>query len=238
MRKLLNVIAVIPLLISSYAFAVTAEPKRPDTSGFADATKVAALASQVQEQLNAVAPAGLRVDQVELGCKPTIGATLVPIAPGSVQFFSRAFMVELKDTERTYYCSASMDASREVLAASRDIQANEPIAQADFRSSWVDAFNGSNAALSQFPAHGPYVSSTPLRAGQPLYQNALVRPIVVHPGDPVMVMVKNGPVTLRAQLIAQSQASIGDSLTAVNPAGGTPVMVTVTGPRNAELVLQ
>jgi flagella basal body P-ring formation protein FlgA len=238
MRKLLNLVVVVPLLIASYAFAATPEAKRPDNSGFADAVQVAVLTSQVQEQLNAMAPAGFRVDHVEFGCKPTIGAKLIPIAPGSVQFMSAGFMVELQNSDRTYYCPATMDASREVLAASHDIQVNDPLEEADFKSIRVNAFNGSNGVLSQFPDHGPYVSSTSLRAGQPLYQNTLVRPIVVRPGDTIMVLVKNGPVTLRTQLQAQSQASLGDSLTVINPAGGTPVTVTVTGPRNAELVMQ
>jgi flagella basal body P-ring formation protein FlgA len=54
----------------------------------------------------------------------------------------------------------------------------------------------------------------------------------------VMVLVKNGPIQVRAQLQAQAQAAIGDNLTVVNPASGIPLTVTVTGPRNAELVLQ
>ena len=94
------------------------------------------------------------------------------------------------------------------------------------------------SALSDFPDHGPYVSATALRPGQPLFANVLLRPIAVRSGDLVMVQVKNGPVTLHAQLQAQSQASIGDNLTVVNPAGGAPVVVTVTGPRHAELVIQ
>jgi flagella basal body P-ring formation protein FlgA len=77
-----------------------------------------------------------------------------------------------------------------------------------------------------------------IRAGQPLYQSAITRPIAVHPGEMVTVMVKNGPVRLRALLQAQSQGAVGDSVTLVNPASGTPVMVVVTGPHSAELVLQ
>jgi len=238
MRKLSNAIIAVLLLASSYAFAAPSEPTHQVSIASAEASQVAALATQAQGQLSAMAPVGLRVDHVDLDCKPSAGATLGPIAPGSVQFTSRAFMVELQDKDRAYYCSATMDASREVLVASHEIQANDQIERTDFNSAWVDAFNGSTGALSQFPDHGPYVSSTSLRAGQLLYQSELLRPIAVRAGDMVMVLVKNGPVTLRAQLLAQSQAAIGDTLTAINPAGGTPIMVTVTGPRNAELVMQ
>jgi flagella basal body P-ring formation protein FlgA len=54
----------------------------------------------------------------------------------------------------------------------------------------------------------------------------------------VTVVVKNGAVTVRTQLRAQSQASVGDTATMVNPLTGTPVAVTVTGLRTAELVMQ
>jgi len=39
-----------------------------------------------------------------------------------------------------------------------------------------------------------------IRSGQPLYQNSLKRPIAVHPGELVTVLVTNGPVSVRAQL--------------------------------------
>ena len=140
-------------------------------------------------------------------------------------------MVELQKDDRPTYCSATMDASRQVLTASRDIQPNEPVTDADFQTEWVDAFGASTGALLTFPDRGPYVSATTVRTGQPLYQSTLVRPIAVHAGEMVMVLVKNGAVQLRAQLQAQSQAAIGDTVTVINPVSGIPVMVTVTGPR-------
>lgn len=203
-----------------------------DTSGLTD------LELQVQAQLTAIAPASIRIDRVELGCKPLAGATLKPLTPGLVQFASEAFMVELQQGDRSAYCSAQMAASHRVLVATHVIQAGETVTTADFQPQWIDAFGGSMGALSDFPDRGPYISATVLRPGQPLYTNVLLRPIAVHSGDLIMVQVKNGPVTLHAQLQAQSQASIGDNLRVVNPAGGVPVVVTVTGPRNAELVIQ
>jgi flagella basal body P-ring formation protein FlgA len=215
--------------------AIASAPSAGDHSDPADA---ADLATQVQSQLAAMVPAGLRVDQVALGCKPPAGATLKAVAPGFAQLTSRAFMVELQKGDRSTFCSATMDASRQVLTATRDIQPNEPVTNADFQPQWVDAFGASTGALLEFPNQGPYVSATIIRAGQPLYQVALSRPIAVHPGEMVMVLVKNGPVRVHAQLQAQSQAAIGDSVTVVNPVSGIPVMVTVTGPKNAELVMQ
>jgi len=227
-------------MITSFAIADTASPI-PNASvatNRSDTVEATDLAAKIQAQLTAMVPAGMRVDHVELGCKPSGDAVLKAVAPGFAQLTSRTFMVELKKGDRSTYCSATMDASREVLTATRDIQPNEPVTRADFQARWVDAFGGSTGALLAFPDQGPYVSATMVHAGQPLYQSALVRPIAVHSGEMVMVLVKNGPVRLRAQLQAQGQAAIGDTVTVVNPVSGVPVAVTVTGPKNAELVMQ
>jgi flagella basal body P-ring formation protein FlgA len=180
----------------------------------------------------------MRIDGVTLGCKPPADAILKTVAPGITSLTSRSFMVELQAGDRSLFCSASMNASRRVMTAARDLEADAPIAETDFAVNWVDAFSTAPGALASFPAQGAYVAATPIRAGQPLYQNALKHPIAVHPGDLVTVLVKNGPVTVRAQLQAQTQASVGDSATMINPASGMPVTVMVTGPKLAEMVMQ
>jgi flagella basal body P-ring formation protein FlgA len=227
------VIALAMLLMASAPGGASAASK------VADATDAAAgLEAQIEAQVPAMLPEGMRVDRVTLGCKPAAHAILTTIAPGYSHLESRSFMVELQDGTRSVYCPATMDASRQVLAAIRDIQPNEAITADDFQTQWVDAFSGAVSALSAFPNQGQYASATVIRAGQPLYQNAITRAIAVRAGEMVMVTVKNGPVQLRAQLQAQSQGAVGDSVTLVNPASGTPVMVVVTGPHTAELVLQ
>jgi flagella basal body P-ring formation protein FlgA len=196
------------------------------------------LESQIQAQLPPMLPEGMRVDRVTLGCKPNARAILRTIAPGYSRLSARSFMVELQEDTRSTYCAATMDASRQVLVAIRDIQPNETIAAEDFQVQWVDAFSGAVSALSSFPERGPYATATMIRAGEPLYQSAITRPIAIHPGELVTVTVKNGPVRVRAQLQAQSQGAVGDSVTLVNPSSGMPVMVVVTGPHAAELELQ
>jgi flagella basal body P-ring formation protein FlgA len=209
------------------------------TSIAADKVDVASsLESQIQAQLPPMLPAGMRVDRVSLGCKPETHAILRTIAPGYSRLNARSFMVELQEDARSTYCAATMDASRQVLVAIRDIQSNETIAAEDFQVQWVDAFSGAVSALSSFPERGPYASATMIRAGEPLYQSAIMRPIAIHPGELVTVTVKNGPVRVRAQLQAQSQGAVGDSVTLINPSSGMPVMVVVTGPHAAELELQ
>lgn len=196
------------------------------------------LAREVQVQLARLVPIDLRIDGVTLGCQPPAGATLKAVAPGLTSISSRSFMVELQSGDRTLFCSAAMSASRQLMTASHDLEAGASVSDADFSSTWIDAFSAAPGALASFPTQGPYVSAAPIRAGQPLYQNSLKRPIAVHPGDLVTVLVKNGPVTVRAQLQAQTQAAVGESATLINPGSGTSVAVTVTGPKLAELVMQ
>jgi flagella basal body P-ring formation protein FlgA len=198
----------------------------------------AELIKEIQVQVARLVPNDLRIDGVSLGCKPPTDATLKAVAPGITSLTSRSFMVELQSGDRSLYCSAMMNASRQVMTAAKDLDADAPVAEADCTLNWVDAFSTMQGALAGFPAQGPYVMAMPIRAGQPLYQNSLKRPIAIHSGDLVMVVVKNGPITVRAQLQSQSQASVGDSATMINPASGMPVTVTVTGPRLAELVMQ
>jgi flagella basal body P-ring formation protein FlgA len=221
------------------ASAAVSQDDHSKVAQVGDAPDVAAdLEAQIKAQLPAMVPQEMRVDRVTLGCKPTAHAILTTIAPGFARLNSRSFMVELTDGPRTVYCSATMDASRQVLVAIRDIGSSESITAGDFQSQWIDAFSGATNALSAFPDQGPYASATVIRAGEPLYQNAITRPLAVRPGEMVTVVVKNGPVRLRALLQAQSQGAVGDSVSLVNPASGTPVMVVVTGPHSAELVLQ
>jgi flagella basal body P-ring formation protein FlgA len=198
----------------------------------------AELIKEIQVQLARIVPGDLRVDGVMLGCKPPADATLKAVAPGITSLTSRSFMVELQSGDRSLYCSAAMNASRQVMTAAKDLAADAPVAETDCALNWVDAFSTMPGALASLPAQGPYVAAMPIRAGQALYQNSLKRPIAVHPGDLVTVQVKNGPITVRAQLQSQSQASVGDSATMINPASGLPVTVTVTGPKLAELVMQ
>jgi len=232
MKTTIATFAMAVLLLTSASRGIAA-----DTA--ADTKDVAAnLESQIQAQLPAMLPNGMRLDRVTLGCKPPARAILRTIAPGYSRLNSRSFMVELQDGAGSTYCPATLDASRQVLVAIRDLQPNETITADDFQPQWVDAFANAMSALSAFPSQGPYASASIIRAGQPLYQSAITRPIAVHPGDLVTVTVKNGPVQVRAQLQAQSQGAIGDSVTLVNPSSGMPVMVVVTGPHSAELELQ
>ena len=217
-----------PPAVSSAApmVATSAPPATPD------------FAAQVAARLAPMVPAGMRVKSVTLGCNPPPDATLDNVAPGLTQLESQGFVTEFRVNGRLFACSATVNAERQVMVAARDIEPNQPVSEHDFEARWVDAFPNAPGSIAEFPGQGPYVSATLIRAGQPLYANELTRPVVVHPGDQVVVLVKNGPVTVRTQLEAQSSAAVGETATMTNPASGTPVMVTVTGPKTAELVMQ
>jgi flagella basal body P-ring formation protein FlgA len=223
------------MALSAMAARAQAAPPTPQSN---QAPESKELLKEVQVGLIRIAPSDMRIDSVTLGCKPPAGATLKSVAPGISSLTSRSFMVELQVGDRSIFCSAAMNASRQLLTATRDLAADAPVTQADFSSNWVEAFGTAPGALASFPDEGPYVVAAPIRAGQPLYQNSLKRPIAVRPGDLVTVLVHNGPITVRAQLQSQSQAAVGDNATMINPASGMPVAVTVTGPKTAELVMQ
>ena len=222
----------------SSAHAQAPSPTAIATPVSSDGTAASELTREIQVELVRIVPVDMRIDSVTLGCVAPAGAMLKAVAPGLTSLSSRSFMVELQLGDRTMFCSASMNASRRLMTAVRDLDAGASVSDADFVSNWADAFSIAPGALASFPADGSYVAASVVRAGQPLYQNSLKRPIAVHPGDLVTVLVKNGPITVRAQLQAQSQAAIGESATLINPGSGIPVAVTVTGPKTAELVMQ
>ncbi len=238
---LLSAVLSALMIAWSVAHADSAASAQPTPSAAPTSSEDGAsaeLTKEIKVQLVRIVPVDMRIEDVTLGCKPPVGATLKAVAPGITSLTSRSFMVELQWGDRTMFCSAAMEASRQLMTAAHDLEADAPVSEADFASSWVDAFTTSPGALASFPAQGPYVSATSIRAGQPLYQNSLKRPIAVHPGDLVTVVVKNGAITVRAQLQAQTPAAVGDNATMINPGSGMPVAVTVTGPKTAELVMQ
>jgi len=218
--------------------AASAQPTASAKPESSQAPESDEIAKEIQVDLARIVPIDMRIEGVTLGCKPPAGATLKTVAPGITSLTSRSFMVELQSGDRTVFCSAALNASRQLMTATHDLDADSPVSEADFASNWVDAFSTAPGALASFPSQGPYVCATSIRAGQPLYQNSLKRPIAVHPGDLVTVLVKNGPITVRTQLQAQTQAAVGDSATMINQGSGMPVSVTVTGPKTAELVIQ
>jgi flagella basal body P-ring formation protein FlgA len=195
-------------------------------------------AAQVIDRLAPLLAAGMRVREVALGCTPPPEAVIDRVAPGMTQIQSRGFVVEFHSAERKLVCSATMTAQRQVLVAAHDITPNQAVSNSDFKPQWVDAFTDAGGALTALAGDGFYCGASPIRAGQPLYANAITRPPAVRAGDLVTVVVRDGAVTVRTQLLAQSSAAIGENATLLNPASGTAVAAVVTGPRAAALVIQ
>jgi len=238
--RLLCVLLGALLMTASSAFADTS-PRAISSAPSASAPAPAQptdFAAQVAAQIAPRIPAEMRLEGVALGCNPPADAILKSVAPGLNHIESRGFVVEFQLKDRTLACSASLSAVRQVLFATHDIESNQPLSDQNFEVRETDAFAGPMGALSSLPQNGPYASATRIRAGQPLYPNEIARPAAVHPGDLVATLVKNGPVTVRAQLVSQSTAAVGETATMTNPTSGSPVTVTVTGPKTAEVVMQ
>jgi len=194
--------------------------------------------AEVLARIAPLMPVGERATHVALACRIPAGATLKSTAAGMVRLETRGFIVEFQDGDRTIACSATLEAERTVLAAARDIAPGEAVSAADFAPHPVDAYSIAPGSLTSFPDAGSYVAASPIRTGQPLYASNLARPVAVHAGDLVSVTVRNGPVTIRTQLQANSNAAVGETATMVNPGTGAPIAATVTGPRSAEMSLQ
>ena len=71
------VIALAMLLMASAPSGASASSRVAETADVA-----AGLESQVEAQVPAMLPEGMRVDRVTLGCKPPAHATLTTFAPG------------------------------------------------------------------------------------------------------------------------------------------------------------
>lgn len=196
------------------------------------------LIAQITDRLKPLISDDMRLQSVSLACTPPPGASLAEVAPGITRLESRGFLVELTSGARRLVCGATLTAQRQVVTAAHDLVPGAAVTAGDLRQQWVDAFRVSNGVLTTIPSEQPMVTVGAIRSGEPIYQSQLTRPLAVHPGDLVMVLIKNGPVTLRTQLEARVGAAVGDSATLVNPSSGTPVSVVVTGAKTAELVLE
>jgi len=234
-ERIVLVITGALLLTVALAQASTALDSNPAAVPAADPDDFVA---QVAAQVTPLLPAATRMKSVTLQFAPPKGATLLGVAPGLSQLRSRFFLVQLQVQGRTLAYGATVDAERQVLVAARNVAAGEPVGDRDVATRWVEAFGGDPGALQELPTDRQYVAASTLRAGEPIYPSSLTRAIAVHPGDLVSVVVRNGDVTVRAQLQARSAAAVGETITMINPSSDTPVTVNVTGPKTAELVIQ
>lgn len=233
--RLLHLAFVILGAVLLTAVVALADTNPPSNAGVASPDDMKA---QIAAHVAQILPDGMRIKAIGLEFTAPAGATLVSVAPGVTRLMSRYLMVQLQVNGRMMAYTATVDAERQVIAVQHDIAAGAPITDADVQTQWVEAFNADPGALRAFPAGSELVAATELHAGEPLYTGSFTRAIAVHPGDVVNVLVKNGPVTVRTQLEARSAAAVGDTATMVNPQSGTPVTVSVTGPKAAELVMQ
>ncbi len=234
-ERIVLVIAGVLLLTAVLAQASTAADS--DTAAIQSADPDD-LVTQIAAQVAPLLPAGMRMKAVALQFTPPAGAILLGVAPGMSQIRSRFFIVQLQVKGRTMAYGATIDAERQVMIAARNVAAGEPVGDHDVATRWVEAFGGDPGALQELPTDRQYVAASTLRAGEPIYPSSLTRAIAVHPGDMVSVVVRNGDITVRAQLEARSAAAVGETITMINPSSDTPVTVNVTGPKTAELVIQ
>lgn len=74
-----------------------------------------------------------------------------------------------------------------------------------------------------------------LAPGEPVVAADLLRPPTVRTGDPVVVVVRAGALTVRAEAVAAENGRLGDEIRVVNPASGRALRGRLVGPREVEV---
>lgn len=196
------------------------------------------LQAQIAQRLKSLLPPDTRLAGLRLECAPPRGAKLTEQGLGFTQLNMRSFMVPLQEGTRVGYCPVSVQMQRRVVLAARNIPANEPLSQEDFTKGWVDAFATAPGALQKLDLSTEMIAQVPLRAGEAIYPTQIARPMAVHAGDPVLVMVRNGAVMLRTTMQARGSGLVGDPLLVINPESGSALRATITGVDTAEVMLR
>jgi flagella basal body P-ring formation protein FlgA len=74
-----------------------------------------------------------------------------------------------------------------------------------------------------------------LAPGEPITAGDLLQPPAVRTGDPVVVVLRAGPLTVSAEAVAAGNARLGDEIRVVNPASGRTLRGRLVGPRQVEV---
>ena len=78
-------------------------------------------------------------------------------------------------------------------------------------------------------------SATP--KGAPLYVEQTVADTLVKAGQAAILIVRDGPVALTADVVARTGGALGDTVTVLNPQTHKAIAAVVTGPNRVELML-
>jgi flagella basal body P-ring formation protein FlgA len=118
--------------------------------------------------------------------------------------------------------------------AARDLAPGAVLADTDLTVERVAA-NGRPAVGVAVLVGRRLSSATP--KGAPLYVEQTVPDTLVKAGQAAILVVRDGPVALTADVIARTGGALGDTVTVFNPQTQKAIAAIVTGPNRVELTL-
>jgi flagella basal body P-ring formation protein FlgA len=229
-----SVLVIVLGLSTAGASARTADPR----TQVVPAQRIAALAERIARSLmpdpnRALAPAFAILDQsVPLGTiaiaaagKPQVNATYIGV-PIAIEIEGKL--------ARTVFAGFRITNYVQMPTAARDLAPGTIVGVDDIAYARVP-FAG-RAAPDLQTLIGRKTRSIVAR-GDLLYPELTTVNEIVHAGMPAVLIVRDGPVQLAADVVARSSGGLGDSVTIFNPQTERVLSAVVTGPDMVELAL-
>lgn len=185
-----------------------------------------ALAGSFRETADArLVPAGAVPDQLVDAGKLTLHAG----TPLGTQFYYNVPVALDVDgqTQRTIYVGYRVERFVQTAVAAHDLAAGDVLASGDLRMARVPATG--NAANGIDVLVGRRLLD-PVMHGQPVHIFETAVNDVVHAGDTVVLIVRDGAVQVTAPVVARSSGGIGDDVYVYNPQTRKALSGTVTAP--------
>jgi flagella basal body P-ring formation protein FlgA len=135
---------------------------------------------------------------------------------------------------RTIYCGFHVVAFVDATVAARDLNAGHVITADDVRVGRVPAAARSSAETDA--VIGRRLVTAVARGAPVLYEQTALEQIV-RAGEPAVLVVRDGPVALTADVVARSSAGLGESVAVFNPRTNKTLSGIVTGRNRVEVTL-
>ena len=123
---------------------------------------------------------------------------------------------------------------RKVLRAEAPLAAKLRLPHPHLKERWVPAEGLAGDTLNPEELPSLIALARPLRAGTILRSSDLSSAMLVQKGGTVRVAIQQGLMVLEADLIAQEDGALGESVVLLNPDTGRRLRAMVTGPGQAE----
>src|SRR5271154_4512731 len=228
------VLTILLALVATFAPANAAAPRMQIVTG----ARIAAIADPIARALvsdpnRAVARAYTIFDQTVPSGDVVITPTGNPSVNATYVSVALAINVDGK-VARTLVAAYRVTSYLTTTVAARDLAPGTVLAQSDLESARVAA-NGRPAVDPRVLVGRRLVSATSRGALVYVEQTAAVE--LVKAGQPAVLIIRDGPVVLSADVVARTSGALGDSVTVYNASTQRSLSGVVTGPNTVVLVL-